>query len=109
MRHIADASALSLLGALGDMVEPGSRIRTDGWTGYTGLADAGCEHEVVDGGSCLVGADLLSMAHLIASLTERWLLGTHQGAVEASHLGYYLDEFTFRFNRRASKSRGWLF
>jgi transposase-like protein len=109
LRHIADASALSLLGALGDLVEPGSRIRTDGWTGYTGLADAGYEHDLVDGGSCLVGEDLLSMAHLIASLMKRWLLGTHQGAVEASHLGYYLDEFTFRFNRRTSKSRGLLF
>jgi len=109
LRHIVDASALSLLGALREMVEPGSRIRTDGWSGYTGLAELGYGHDVVDGGSCLVGEDLLAMAHLIASLLKRWLLGTHQGAVEASHLGYYLDEFTFRFNRRTSKSRGLLF
>jgi len=40
---------------------------------------------------------------------KRWLLGTHQGAVAASHLDYYLDEFTFRFNRRTSHSRGLLF
>ncbi len=39
----------------------------------------------------------------------RWLLGTHQGAVAHSHLDYYLDEFTFRFNRRRSRSRGLLF
>ena len=39
----------------------------------------------------------------------RWLGGTHQGAVRASHIDYYLDEFTFRFNRRTSRSRGKLF
>jgi len=37
------------------------------------------------------------------------LLGTHQGAVSPEHLDYYLDEFTFRFNRRESKRRGLLF
>src|SRR5207245_11461060 len=40
---------------------------------------------------------------------KRWLIGTHQGAVSHKHLDYYLDEFTFRFNRRRSKSRGKLF
>lgn len=43
------------------------------------------------------------------SQLKRWLLGTHQGAVSAEHLDYYLDEFTFRFNRRTSRSRGKLF
>ena len=47
--------------------------------------------------------------HRIASLLKRWLLGTHQGAVAPWQLPYYLDEFTFRFNRRTSKSRGKLF
>src|SRR5438876_2087634 len=42
-------------------------------------------------------------------LLQRWLLGTHQGAVAHSHLDYYLDEFVFRFNRRRSRSRGLLF
>jgi hypothetical protein len=42
-------------------------------------------------------------------LLKRWLLGTHQGAVSHTHLDYYLDEFTFRFNRRTSRSRGKLF
>ncbi len=40
---------------------------------------------------------------------ERWLLGTHQGAVSNRHLDYYLDEYTFRLNRRTSKARGLLF
>ena len=45
----------------------------------------------------------------MASLLKRWLLGTHQGAVQPNQLDYYLDEFTFRFNRRTSRSRGLLF
>ena len=36
-------------------------------------------------------------------------MGTHQGAVSREHLDYYLDEFTFRFNRRTSRHRGKLF
>jgi len=47
--------------------------------------------------------------HLVISLLKRWLMGTHQGAVSHKHLSYYLDEFTFRFNRRKSASRGKLF
>ena len=47
--------------------------------------------------------------HRVASLLKRWLLGTHQGAVRGKHLDYYLDEYTFRFNRRRSRTRGLLF
>ena len=47
--------------------------------------------------------------HRSASLLKRWILGTHQGAVSHEHLEYYLDEFTFRFNRRRSSNRGKLF
>jgi hypothetical protein len=50
--------------------------------------------------------ELLPRVHRVASLLKRWILGTHQGAVSHEHLGYYLDEFTFRFNRRTSRSRG---
>ena len=52
---------------------------------------------------------MLPLANRVASLLKRWLLGTHQGAVSATHLDYYLDEYTFRFNRRTSGSRGLLF
>jgi hypothetical protein len=51
----------------------------------------------------------MSAVHRIASLLKRWLLGTHQGAVRARHLDYYLDEYTFRLNRRSAKARGSLF
>lgn len=45
----------------------------------------------------------------VASLLKRWILGTHQGSVGAEHLQSYLEEFTFRFNRRTSRSRGLAF
>jgi len=54
-------------------------------------------------------SELLPHVHQVISLVKRWLLGTHQGAVRAEHLQDYLDEFTFRFNRRRSHSRGKLF
>ena len=47
--------------------------------------------------------------HNVASLLKRWLMGTHQGGIQLQHLDYYLDEFTFRFNRRRSQARGLLF
>ena len=56
-----------------------------------------------------MGENLLPLVNRVASLLKRWLLGTHQGAVSATHLDYYLDEYTFRFNRRTSGSRGLLF
>ena len=54
-------------------------------------------------------SQLMPHVHQVVSLLKRWLLGTHQGAVTPEHLDYYLDEFTFRFNRRRSRSRGKLF
>jgi transposase-like protein len=106
--RVPDASAESLSQAIQDTVEPGSMVRTDGWGGYGQLTSLGYVHAVVrETGE--VGENLLPLAHRAASVLKRWLLGTHQGAVRASHLDYYLDEFTFRFNRRTSGSRGKLF
>lgn len=50
-------------------------------------------------------SELMPLVHMVASLLKRWLLGTHQGAVSREHLDYYLDEFTFGFNRRSEKPR----
>lgn len=109
LRKIANASHQSILEALETMVEPeGSVIETDGWSGYIGLQKHGYAHHRLRR-SEVVGDDLLPVCHQVAGLLQRWLLGTHQGAVGHGHLDYYLDEFTFRFNRRTSKSRGQLF
>ena len=106
--RVANAAGESLEPAVQQMVEPGTRVHTDGWRGYNGLAKLGYRHEVIRKTPDL-GDNLLPLANRIASLLKRWLLGTHQGAVQSSHLDYYLDEYTFRFNRRTSKSRGPLF
>ena len=106
--RVKDASAESLEGAVGMSVAPGSVIHTDGWSGYCGLGQRGYHHEVIrpEGE---VGEDSLPRVHRVAGLLKRWLLGTYQGAVRFSHLDYYLDEYTFRFNRRTSRWRGKLF
>src|SRR5438876_5853985 len=108
LARIANASAVVLGSAVADGVEPGAEVLTDGWKGYGSLDAAGYRRQVVRA-SAVVGENLLPRAHRVASLLQRWLLGTHQGAVAHSHLDYYLDEFVFRFNRRRSRSRGLLF
>ena len=52
---------------------------------------------------------LTKSCHASTSLLKRWLIGTHQGGIQPQQLDYYLDEFTFRFNRRKSLARGLLF
>jgi len=108
LQRVADASAKSLIPAVQATVAPGSTVRTDAWSGYASLRSAGYAHRVVRE-AAEPGESPLSLVHRVASLLKRWLLGTHQGAVRASHLDYYLDEYTFRFNRRTSRSRGKLF
>jgi transposase-like protein/Zn ribbon nucleic-acid-binding protein len=110
MRRIPDASAGSLMPFIEEAVEPGSIVHTDGWLGYDPAERTGYRHRItILKGQSESASGLLPRVHLAASLLKRWLLGTHQGAVSEEHLDYYLDEFTFRFNRRKSRSRGKLF
>lgn len=99
---LADASSDSLTTFVKGRIVGGSTIRTDDWVGYTSLESADYCHLSIKNND-------LKLAHLVASLMKRWLLGTHQGAVSHEHLAYYLDEYTFRFNRRTSTHRGKLF
>ena len=111
LARIPNATKKALQPFVQDMIAPGSTVHTDGLASYCGLEALGYQHEV----SVLLGQEkdaafrLLPRVHRVASLLKRWLLGTHQGAVSPKHLDYYLDEFTFRFNRRKSHSRGKLF
>jgi transposase-like protein/ribosomal protein L37AE/L43A len=110
MRRITDASAASLIPFVRDSIEPGSVVHTDGWLGYEPVERNGYRHQITFlRGPAKSPSDLLPRVHRSISLLKRWLLGTHQGAVSLEHLDYYLDEFTFRFNRRRSRSRGKLF
>jgi transposase-like protein len=99
---VQDASQGSLRAFAEQTVEPASTIRTDDWSGYGTLREAGYRHKIVP-------SHKLKLAHLAVSLLKRWLAGTHQGAVSHEHLAYYLDEYTFRFNRRRADHRGLLF
>lgn len=101
------ADKISLHGFIHESIEPGSTVRTDGWPAYRGLT--GYKHVRQVQRRQPQGVYLLPRVHRVVSLLKRWLLGTHQGAIGHEYLNYYLDEFTFRFNRRTSKSRGKLF
>ena len=106
--RIGDRTAATLREGVAELVAPGSQVRTDDYYGYRKLDDLGYEHLPVRT-TALGPKNALPSVNRVASLLKRWLMGTHQGAAAHTHLDYYLDEFTFRFNRRTSQSRGLLF
>ena len=100
---LPDASAASLEGFLAAHVAKPATVATDGWRGYLGLPAEGYDHEPVGSSASRGDAALrLPGIHLVFGLAERWLLGTHHGAVGEKHLPAYLDEYVFRFNRRTA-------
>lgn len=110
MSMIPDVSATSLHGFILNNVTKGAEIKTDGWPGYNGIEKKGYQHVVTNMAASGDPAHVvMPRVHRAASLLDRWWLGIHQGAIRPTHLAYYLDEFTFRFNRRTSRARGLLF
>jgi transposase-like protein len=110
LRRIPDVSARSLMPFVREAVQPGSVVHTDGWSGYNDIKAKGYTHKVTNiSRSEQLAHELMPRVHRVAALLKRWILGTHQGSVSDKHLDYYLDEFTFRFNRRHSRARGLLF
>ena len=110
LRQVRAVSAAELEAFIAEAVEPQSTVITDDWAGYRGLAAKGYGHRPTPMRVPPKTAEaMLPRVHLVCSLLKRGLLSTHQGAVRHSHLDDYLDEFTFRFNRRTSASRGKLF
>ena len=105
---INNASRDVLENSIQQMVEVGSTIQTDGWTGYNGLSKLGYTHLTMPNRN-VKDEDVIEQVHLVAALLKRWLMGTLHGGFSHKNLPYYLDEFTFRFNRRTSNSRGKLF
>jgi len=92
-----------------DVVAPGATIRTDGARMFTRLADKGFIHVSTPGNSAEDLDAVMPGPHLVSSLLKRWTVGTLHYRISRQHLPYYLDEFTFRFNRRTSRARGMLF
>jgi len=110
MSHIPDASGDSLVPFVCAVVSSGATVQTDGWAGYNELQKKGYIHQKKIMSSSDDPAHVsMPGVHRIASLLKRWILGTHQGSVSIEHLQSYLEEFTFRFNRRSSHSRGLIF
>jgi transposase-like protein len=103
MGVLPDASTPSLAAFLADHVEPGASLITDGWVSYPSAATDYYHLPIVGKPEQLPGV------HRATALVKRWLLSTHQGSVDPAHLPGYLNEFVFRFNRRASRRRGLLF
>ena len=110
MRRIADASAESLVPFVRGFGRGGQRRPHRRLAGLRALAGQRLRSRGhVPEGKKETPSELMPRVHRVISLLKRWLMGTHQGAVSLEHLDYYLDEFTFRFNRRKSRSRGKLF
>lgn len=110
MGQVPDATGANLCGFVKTAVTRGTVVHTDGWSGYSRLTSLGLEHKPK---SIAASGDpahvVMPRVHRVAALLDRWILGTYQGSVTTKHLDYYLDEFTFRFNRRTSRDRGLLF
>ena len=110
MQRIPDVTKESLIPFVCGLAKKGSEIRTDGWASYNTLPAHGyLHHRSVISESGDPAHISMPAVHRVVALAKRWLLSTHQGAASGKHLDYYLDEYTFRFNRRSSKFRGLLF
>ncbi len=106
---VPDASGPSIQAFVRENIESGAEVITDGWPSYLGLGSE-YKHTAINLSASEGEAhDELPAVHRVAALLKRWLLGTHQGSVSPEHLQSYLEEFTFRFNRRKSKRPGLLF
>ncbi len=100
LKVIQDASKDSLEGFVQDNIESGSEVRTDGWAGYIGLSSLGYRHMASVEGAPGRVVVILPHVHRVFANLKTWVLGTHHGAIKWQHLQAYLNEFTFRYNRR---------
>jgi len=102
---IENASQDSINAFMNGQVEHGTTAHTDGWRGYNALSRSGFRHIVTVASHTEEKAhQIFPHVHMVFSLVKRWILGTHQGSVSRKHLHSYLEEFTYRFNRRKAKS-----
>lgn len=110
MKVIENIERETLEDFITEVVEPGAIVHTDGKREYDDIERLGYIHQVTNQSSSNDPAHVaMPGVHRVASLLKRWLLGTHQGGLARQHLEAYLNEFIFRFNRRASRNRGLVF
>lgn len=99
LRVVPDASADSLVPFVKESIAKGSIVHTDGWPSYSGLETEGYLHRATVQGRG-ANAKYMTHVHRMISNVKTWLLGTHHGRVDPKHLQAYLNEYTYRFNRR---------
>jgi transposase-like protein len=99
LQVVENRTAKTLCGFVEGAVQPGSMVVTDGWRAYNGLSDLYEHLAAAEGGEAEVAEEYLPIVHLVFSNLKGWLRGCHHG-VSPQHLQAYLNEFTFRFNRR---------
>jgi hypothetical protein len=100
LQVVPDRSGKSLEGFVLDSVQPGTHIKTDDWSGYDNLAQKGYQvTQLAQRGDSEITEKHLPLIHLVFGNLKTWLNGVHHG-VSPQHLQAYLNEFTFRFNRR---------
>ncbi len=99
LQAVPNASGASLTGFVKVNVEFATIVISDGWQGYAPLSGMGYRHRPKTQGRPERAEVILPRIHRVFGNLKTWLRGTHHG-VEAKHLQAYLDEFTFRFNRR---------
>ena len=101
LRVVGSRGAYDLTSFITDNVAKGSKLRTDGWSGYETLPALGYIHDPLTLAGDPEKADgHLPMIHLVFSNLKTWILGTHHGCIGQHHLQAYLNEYVFRFNRR---------
>ncbi len=112
--EVADKpGGLDMIDFATEVIAPGATIHTDGARMFTRLVDLGYTHHATPSTKDSYQVDdpdaVMPGPHLVSSLLKRWTAGTLHHRISYQHLPYYLDEFTFRFNRRNSRARGMLF
>ena len=107
LRVLPRAGGEELQGFLAEVCASETTVRSDGWSGYIGLAQEGFgHHRVVVGDNSARASEVLPVVHTLFSNMQSWLVGTFHG-VSRMWLPRYLQEFTWRFNRRFHEPRLW--
>jgi transposase-like protein len=104
MRVIEDASGETLGAFIRENIAEGSKIITDGWSGYSKLNTEGYVHEIYTRSDTKQTEETLPRVHLVVSLVKCRLSDARQGAVQPKHLQGYLEEYIFRFNHKNAAS-----
>lgn len=101
LQVVPDRRMDMLTGFVQENVAPKAMILSDGWQGYNELMELGYKHKsLVMAGDPKKAEEHLPIIHRVISNLKTWINGTHHGRIEPQHLQAYLNEYTFRFNRR---------